>query len=73
MNAVGMSVRAAAAIEAIRSALGAVDQLAPAERALVIAALVGDLRARSPESVSALTIGPPTEAIRDPRLAGGDR
>lgn len=63
-----MTPRAAAIVEVFRSGLDAADRLPdPAERDAIYAALVADLRARRPESVSPLTLGPPTEAIRDPR------
>jgi hypothetical protein len=62
-----MTSRAAAVIEVIRTALAAADQLDPVERDAIYAALVADLRARWPEAVSPMTLGPPTEPIRDPR------
>ena len=62
-----MTARAAAVAELIRTALAAADRLDPAERDELYAAPVADLRARRPESVSPLTLGPPTEPIRDPR------
>jgi hypothetical protein len=66
-----MTSRAAAAIEVIRTALAAVDQLDPVERDAIYMALVADLRARRTEAVSPMTLGPPTEPIRDPRSGGG--
>lgn len=62
-----MTARFAALAELFRTTLDAADRLDPAERDELYAALVADLRARRPESVSPLSIGPPTEAIRDPR------
>ncbi len=62
--------RAAAIIEVVRSALAALETLPPAERDLVTRAIVSDLRARDPECVSPLTLGPPTERIVDPRTKG---
>ena len=56
-----------AIVESIRAALNALGKLDPGERDLTIKTLVSDLRARHPESISILTLGPPTEAIRDPR------
>jgi hypothetical protein len=65
--------RASAIVEVIRWALDEADKLDPRERDQLYAALVADLRSRRPESVSPLTIGPPTEPIRDPRGPRGDR
>jgi hypothetical protein len=63
-----ISVRAAALVEMIRSALAALDGLTPGEQDHIVAALVADLRARRPVAVAPFgTLGPPTEAIRDPR------
>lgn len=62
-----MTARAAAIAEMFRVALDATDKLDPIERDRIYAALVSDLRARRPESVSPLTLGPPTEPIFDPR------
>lgn len=62
-----MSARAAAIAEILRSALEALRSLDPADRDALTAALVADIRSASPESVSALRLGPPTEPIRDPR------
>jgi hypothetical protein len=62
-----MSARFAAVIETFRVALDAADGLDPAERDEVYGRLVSDLRSRRPESVSPLTLGPPTDPIRDPR------
>ena len=64
-----MTGRGAAILELVRQAMAAVESLDPAERDVVVETLVADLRARHPESVSLLTIGPPTEPIRDPRTA----
>lgn len=48
--------------------LANLDRYAPGEVAAVVASLVAHLRSWRPESVAALgTLGPPTEAIRDPR------
>lgn len=47
-----MTARAAAVTELIRTALAAADQLDPAERDAIYAALVADLRSRRPEAVS---------------------
>ncbi len=68
-----MTARAAAVAELIRTALVAADQLDPIERDAIYAALVADLRSRRPEAVSPMTLGPPTEPIRDPRGSGGGR
>ncbi len=69
-----MSARLAAVVEMIRVALEAADKLDPPQRDEVYRALVADLRARRPESVSPLQLGPPTEPIRDPRcMPGGAR
>lgn len=54
-------------LEYIRQGIAAVDTLDPDERDLIIRSLVSDLRARHPDSISILTLGPPTEPIRDPR------
>ena len=62
-----MTSRGLAIVELMRSAMTTLESLDPAERDIVIGALVADLRARHPESVSILTLGPPTEPIRDPR------
>lgn len=64
-----MTARAAAVAELIRTALAAADQLDPGERDELYRMLVADMRSRRPESVSPLTLGPPTDpaAIRDPR------
>ncbi|MCX5747513.1 MAG: hypothetical protein NT062_34040 [Proteobacteria bacterium] len=59
--------RAHAIAKVLASALDATDKLEPAERDFIRTMLVADLRSRWPESVSPLTLGPPTEAIRDPR------
>jgi len=64
--------RAASITEILRTTLDAVDRLDADERDGIYRAIVADLRARRPESVSPLTLGPPTEPIRDPR-SGGDR
>jgi hypothetical protein len=58
-------------IEAIRHALARMDaELDPAERDLVLSAIVGDLRSRDPVAVSPLSrLAGPTEPIRDPRTA----
>ena len=64
-----MTGRGAVILELVRQAMAAVESLDPAERDVVVETLVADLRARHPESVSLLTIGPPTEPIRDPRTA----
>lgn len=64
---------AAAVAELIRTALAAVDQLPLAERDAIYAALVADLRSRRPAAVSMMTLGAPTEPIRDPRGSGGGR
>lgn len=48
--------------------LAELDRYAPGEVAAVAASLVAHLRSWRPESVAPLgTLGPPTEAIRDPR------
>ncbi|HEU5275122.1 MAG TPA: hypothetical protein VFU97_15785 [Xanthobacteraceae bacterium] len=65
-----MTARAAAVAELIRTALAAADQLDPVERESIYKALFADLRARRPEAVSPMTLGPPTEPIRDPRSGG---
>ena len=62
-----MTARGSTILEIVRQAMKAVETLDPAERDVVVDMLVADLRARHPESVSLLTIGPPTEPIRDPR------
>jgi hypothetical protein len=62
-----VSARYADVVETLRMALDSADNLDPAERDAVYRALVADLRARRPESVSPLTLGPPTEPIFDPR------
>lgn len=59
-----MTSRAAAAIELIRTALVAADQLDPAERDAVYGALVDGLRSRRPEAVSPLRLGPPSRGSR---------
>lgn len=57
-----------ACLEILRSVLERVDRLPdPADRDLIYQHLVADLRSRRPQSVSPLTLGPPTEKIRDPR------
>jgi hypothetical protein len=66
-----MTARGAAVAELIRTALATADRLDPVERDAIYAALVADLRSRRPESVSPMTLGPPTEPIRDPRGPGG--
>ncbi len=53
--------------EMFRALIAATDKLDPRERDRIFSALVADLRARDPESVSPLRLGPPTEPIRDPR------
>ncbi len=55
--------------EMFRAGLAALDNLDPRERDQILRCLVSDLRARDPESVSPLTLGPPTDpkAVRDPR------
>lgn len=63
-----MTERGSAIVELMRQTLKSVDTLQPAERDLVYTMLVSDLRARRPESVSPLTLGPPTEPIKDPRV-----
>jgi hypothetical protein len=65
-----MTARAAAIAELFRTALAAADRLDPVERDALYTALVADLRARRPGAVSPLSLGQPTEPIRDPR---GDR
>lgn len=51
--------------------LAELERYAPGEVAAVAAMLVAHLRSWRPESVAPLgTLGPPTEAIRDPRAAG---
>lgn len=62
-----MTSRAAAIVELLRTTIDTTDQLDPADRDWIYRALVADLRSRRPESVSSLTLGPPTEPIRDPR------
>lgn len=62
-----MTPRAHSIVEIIRQALIAAESCEPAEADLIYAMLVNDLRSRRPECVSALTLGPPTELIRDPR------
>lgn len=64
-----MTARCAEVVELLRSALDAADLLDPAERDELYRLLVADMRSRRPESVSPLTLGPPTDpaAIRDPR------
>jgi hypothetical protein len=56
-------------IETIRHALVRMDaELDPAERDLVLSAIVGHLRSRDPVSVSPLsTLAGPTEPASDPR------
>jgi hypothetical protein len=66
-----MSAIVAAVAELIRTALAADDQLDPVERDAIYAVLVADLRSRRPGAVSPMTLGPPTEPIRDPRSGGG--
>lgn len=66
-----MTARAVAVAELIRTALAAADRLDPVERDAIYTALVTDLRSRRPEMVSPMTLGPPTEPIRDPRSGGG--
>jgi acyl-CoA reductase-like NAD-dependent aldehyde dehydrogenase len=68
-----MTARGAAVAELIRAALAAVDQLDPVERSAIYAALVADLRSRRPAAVSLMTLGAPTEPIRDRRGSGGGR
>lgn len=53
-----MTSRAAAAIELIRTALLAADQLDPAERDAVYGALMDGLRSRRPEAVPPMNLGP---------------
>lgn len=63
-----MTPRAAAIVELVRSALAALDGLAPAEQDHIVAALVADLRSRRPVAVAPLGVLPaPTERIADPR------
>lgn len=60
--------RATADLRMALAELAALDRYAPDEVAAVVAALVAHLRSWRPESVAPLgTLGPPTEAIRDPR------
>ena len=60
--------RATADLRTAVAELAALDRYAPDEVAAVVAALVAHLRSWRPESVAPLgTLGPPTEAIRDPR------
>ena len=60
--------RATADLRHALAELAALDRYAPDEVAAVVAALVAHLRSWRPESVAPLgTLGPPTEAIRDPR------
>lgn len=66
-----MSARAAAIVEVIRSALGALDSLEPTEQQRIYSVLVTDLRSRRPMAVSLGALGPPTETIRDPRNRQG--
>jgi hypothetical protein len=64
------STRGAALVEVFRAALATLDELEPAEQAVIVASLVADLRARRPVAVAPRgTLGPPTERIRDPRGA----
>jgi hypothetical protein len=63
-----MTARATAIAELIRTVLTAADQLDPVERDAIYAALVADLRSRRDEAMSPMTLGPSTEAIRDPRM-----
>lgn len=54
--------------------LAEVERDAPAEVASVVAIIVAHLRSWHPEAVSPLgALGPPTEAIRDPRGEAGPR
>jgi len=64
-----MTARFAALAELFRTTLDAADRLDPDDRDELYRMLVADLRSRRPESVSPLTLGPPTDpaAIRDPR------
>jgi hypothetical protein len=55
------------------SALAEVDQLNSVELDRIYTALVADLRSRSPEAVSPMNFGPPTEPIRDLREPRGGR
>lgn len=66
-----MTARAAAVAELIRTALAAADRLDLVEREAIYTALFADLRSRRPDAVSPLSLGPPTQAIRDPRSGGG--
>jgi hypothetical protein len=62
------SVRGAALVEVIRSALASLDGLEPAEQDAIVSALVANLRARRPVAVAPLgALGPPMEPIVDPR------
>jgi hypothetical protein len=63
-----MTARATAIAELIRTVLTAADQLDPVERDAIYTALVADLRSRRDEAMSPMTLGPSTEAIRDPRM-----
>lgn len=65
-----MTARAAAVAELIRTALAAADRLDPVERDALYTALAADLRARRPEAVSPMTLGPLTEPIRDLKRGG---
>lgn len=63
-----MTPRARSIVEVIRSALAAVESLAPDEQDLVTSMLVADLRTRRPVAVAPLDSGfAPTEIARDPR------
>lgn len=62
-----MTARAATIAEQFRTALDAAERLDPEDRDELYMALVADLRSRRPESVAPMTLGPPTEPVRDPR------
>lgn len=63
-----VTAEARSIVETIRAGLAKLDGLSPGDQDAIVAALVSDLRARRPVAIAPLgVLGPPTEAIRDPR------
>lgn len=60
--------RVRAGLQHALAELDDVERYAPGEVAAIVGALVAHVRSWRPESVAPLgTLGPPTDAIRDPR------